>query len=887
MNKRLLAGLMAFCLAAGAANAAFADDPLLQETLHTEIATAETAAPPGPAEEPAGESPAETATPTPVPESGPETEPATPESAVPAAKLMRQAAALQSVTIQDSIASTGELVAAVNGSTDPVEGVTYTWYRSKTGADGSWQQVTGQAVNGSAWNLTTDRPQALNAALDTLLARSSDPAAADMDRYHYRVKVTAGDTTLQADAAVSYYVQLQNGSFEYPLVSSESNAANRFYYPRERQRCHFLQTPDAATDPDIYWYTTTACTRWGDGENGKFIEIADATTTNYTDYVIVGNDPRGKEKWDNSTDANAVSKAYDIGKAYDGGQFAELNCQAYGALYQDVLTVPGATLNWSLAHAGRDGTDTMALLIAPVEAAKAITEKLQDKTTSAAIQQVLAGNITVNGVSVPVSNYIVDGNIVDGSTAWGMHSGTYTVPAGQYVSRFFFVAVASASGNSAEGLKRGNLIDRVWFSTDPVPPAAGSGLLRVTKTLLRADGENLTDAELLQAKEKLHFTVVNSDREIVVDFGGSAMQADATRPNVLQYTMELPLVDSGGSTCRYAVTETERGEPEGYDCTLVRTAGADGMWTEVTDAPVHSGITLTAQSAADVQFENTYARSTGSLTLTKQLPAGADEALQADFAGTVNTFTIESVASGSYSLQYTAGARPADAPDTVSPDADGRLTVPIKGTGSVTLPGLTPGSYTVTESNAPDLTGYYLTTPAPDRTRTAAVTAGGSAEVRFVNTYEPYLSVTITKKVTGNMGDTTKNFAFTATLDTTQIRQGSAYTTAQDGAVLTDTGFTLRSGSSITLTHLRADQTLTLTETDPGGHAVRWQLNGDEGPAGAVYTLQVPQTQPAEITCINTRNVSIPTGLGTHAVPYLVLTGLCWLGWRLLRRREV
>ena len=83
------------------------------------------------------------------------------------------------------------------------------------------------------------------------------------------------------------------------------------------------------------------------------------------------------------------------------------------------------------------------------------------------------GSITVNGVNVPIRNYIVDGNISDGCTAWGVHNGTYTVPAGQYVSRFFFVAVASASGDSEEGLKRGNLIDRVWFSTDPVPPGCG------------------------------------------------------------------------------------------------------------------------------------------------------------------------------------------------------------------------------------------------------------------------------------------------------------------------------------------------------------------------------------------------------------------------------
>ncbi|MBD9237768.1 MAG: hypothetical protein EGR20_23515, partial [Alistipes onderdonkii] len=77
-----------------------------------------------------------------------------------------------------------------------------------------------------------------------------------------------------------------------------------------------------------------------------------------------------------------------------------------------------------------------------------------------------------------------------------------------------------------------------------MPPAAGSGILRVTKTLLKTDGTALTDAELMQAKENLHFTVVNSDRQIVGDFSGSAMQADSINPNMLQYTLELPLADS-------------------------------------------------------------------------------------------------------------------------------------------------------------------------------------------------------------------------------------------------------------------------------------------------------------------------------------------------------
>lgn len=897
MNKRLLAGVMAFCLAAGAANAAFAEDPPLSGPLHTEIATSETAAPaeptpvpPGPAEEdPAGENATGDELYTPTPSTTPATT-ATPESADPPDdedEPAVQAVTLRSVKIQDNIKSTGELVAVVNGQSDPVDGVTYTWYRSKTGADGSWQQVTGQAVNGSDKNLTAEHPHALNAALDTLLARQSDPSAADTDRYHYKVDVASGSSTLQAEAQVNYYVQLQNGSFEYPVVSDGNFASDRFCYPNDHQRAHFLQTRDAETTSSIYWYTTTECNRWGDGVKGKFIEIADATTTVYTDTVITGWDRKGNAIKETYTDPNDVTQAYAIGKAYDGGQFAELNCQAYGALYQDVLTVPGATLNWSLAHAGRDGTDTMALLIAPMDVAQDITDALKNKTTRAAIQEALNGSITVNGVNVPIRNYIVDGNISDGCTAWGVHNGTYTVPAGQYVSRFFFVAVASASGDSEEGLKRGNLIDRVWFSTDPVPPAVGSGILRVTKTLLKTDGTALTDAELIQAKENLHFTVVNSDRQIVGDFSGSTMQADSINPNVLQYTLELPLTDSSGNTYNYAVTETARGEPTGYDCTLVRTVKDGGVWTDVTDTPIHSGIALTAQAATNIRFENTYARATGSLTITKQLPDDADDALQADFAETVNTFTIASVAAGSYTPQYSAGARPADASAAVSPDASGRLTLSIKGAGSVTLPGLAPASYTVTESAAPNLTNYYLTTPTADRTQSLDVTAGGTVEAHFTNTYEPYLSVTITKKVVGNMGDTTKNFSFTATLDTTQIRQGSAYTTAGDGAALTDTGFTLRSGGSVTLTHLRADQTLTLTETDPGDHTVSWQLNGDDGPTGVTCTLQVPRAQPAEITCINTRNVGIPTGLHTGAAPYLALVGLCWLGWRLLRRREV
>src|SRR5699024_2329448 len=55
--------------------------------------------------------------------------------------------------------------------------------------------------------------------------------------------------------------------------------------------------------------------------------------------------------------------AYGISSAADGDQFAELNCETAGALYQDVLTVPGSTLYWGLEHADRTGGQASRLLV--------------------------------------------------------------------------------------------------------------------------------------------------------------------------------------------------------------------------------------------------------------------------------------------------------------------------------------------------------------------------------------------------------------------------------------------------------------------------------------------------------------------------------------------
>jgi len=265
-------------------------------------------------------------------------------------EMTAQPAAVTGVVLIDSIAADGCLTAQVNGSDEKLPGAVYTWYRSRDGAD--WQTVTPQICSGSDWNIEAGSEQRLNAALDSCVA-----GIGDADRLYYKVEVTGADgTAAAAQTRVAYYIQLQNGSFEAPAVAGSS----ALYYPFAAKRSHFIQTADADTNPAIVWRTTGAAPHWSSLVNGHYIELVDGTGRSYTDLID------GELR----TDPNDPSVCYHTPGAYDGSQFAELNCQAYGALYQDVLTVPGTTLHWSLAHRGRAGSDSMALLIAPVAVAQ-------------------------------------------------------------------------------------------------------------------------------------------------------------------------------------------------------------------------------------------------------------------------------------------------------------------------------------------------------------------------------------------------------------------------------------------------------------------------------------------------------------------------------------
>ncbi len=112
--------------------------------------------------------------------------------------------------------------------------------------------------------------------------------------------------------------------------------------------------------------------------------------------------------------------------SYEGNQHAEINAYVYGNLYQDLQTTPGTVINYQFAHRGRSGVDTIDVLLGAPGATSSVT-----------------------GGS----------GFTTGNTAWKVYTGSYTVPAGQYITRFSFQALSSAGGVPSYG----NFIDAIEF----------------------------------------------------------------------------------------------------------------------------------------------------------------------------------------------------------------------------------------------------------------------------------------------------------------------------------------------------------------------------------------------------------------------------------------
>ena len=271
----------------------------------------------------------------------------------------------------------------------------------------TWSRSDGQAVRAEALN----KDGRINVSIDR------GGVTNDRDPITYTVVATMADgTTQSASYEVVYGMEILNPSFETPEIK---DAEMMRYYNGY---------------PGLYWKTTAP------GTSGSQL-------TQDIELIVEG------------------ASGFGIAKAAHGKQFAEVNAENYGALYQDMLTTPGAELKWSFSHAGRitpkNSINTVYVVIGPTEYAQNIIDTNTITQLLAAAKQ--AGQIPTAGESAEKGLEFTYGGATyqiwqhtNGTNVWQQIAGEYTVPNGQYLTRLFF---ASDPGGSGDDKTCGNFID--------------------------------------------------------------------------------------------------------------------------------------------------------------------------------------------------------------------------------------------------------------------------------------------------------------------------------------------------------------------------------------------------------------------------------------------
>ena len=437
------------------------------------------------------------------------------------------------VKITDNVSASGKLAASYDGASD----VFYVWEKSSNGTEG-WQTIDQLKLNGDQYLYDDADQHALNVALEVVNDTQDNGGS------WYRVSAYAsqdayerGEAALATSAAtqLDYYDELQNGNFELPDVE-ELTAGDKSNY----------QYPVGTKD--LVWKTT--------GSDQQVEIVNHNGTSQSSDY----NNSQG---------------------AQSGKQYAELNCQAAGALYQDVLTVPGTDLNWQLYHRGRNGNDTMYLVIAP-------TNEVDDIRTQTQLND-LIDKIEGNQVGYRESDGFYLLEITDNNDSWHRYASgsngrpAYEVPSGQYMTRFFFVAGNTASGNNTVG----NLLDNVQFTTGLLPAEDGEANLTITKVV-----SGVSEAAM-------------EGYSVEVDVDGQKVVLDSFNPQQggtysATKTVTVGNIPGNGSK-RVTVTENAN-TPGGYT--------AAGSTVSVNSEQAQTGtsaqVTLQERGSGNVTFTNTY-----------------------------------------------------------------------------------------------------------------------------------------------------------------------------------------------------------------------------------------------------------------------------------------
>ena len=617
--------------------------------------------------------------------------------------------------IQDTIGEDGCL-AVYNGTevvqTGTDQNLFVRWYRSDNATSG-FQEVTQSKILNGNYNIPELDGPRVNVAIDE-----------GADKYYKAeiYKVENNEEVKLAETAayhVPYYDDVQNGSFETPHNNGTTDeSVNR--WPSNWQ----VENGQSG----VVWKTTGTAA----DQSKRDIEI-----------------PQGANA--SGQGANSLGETlrnYCFAFMPDGNQCAELNCEASGALYQDILTIPGSQLYWSLYHRARGAydtwknktdktqnkeTDTMYVVAMSKELAEKYDVTTQDKVlkvlndTSGKFQDVEIVKITTtnqgNGtmtfmksgvtLTVPPTYF---GNLADGQTAtakdgntnlkygntdWHYYTGNFSIPENQYLTRFFFVAGETASNNPTMG----NFIDGIGMSDSVPQPNTGQATVIVQKTvtgLKTLPPKYATRIETTYKVTKSNGTSTPYDKNS--DYDSYRTEIDASGTAVSTATWTFPINIGNGESIEFT-----KGE---------ETAPKDTTKTDVVDGYTQSTSYVIRKQSAGQESPVVVAQGSGKTVPTDEiskLKVNEKDVIYIEFTNDykpkqkVSVYKTDTagnvIPTGASFALYKAGDFD-DAAQAPKPNVQKVSSGTTGGNGILYLGELEVGKYRLVETKAPD--GYLL-----------------------------------------------------------------------------------------------------------------------------------------------------------------------------------
>lgn len=515
------------------------------------------------------------------------------------------------VSIKDDIANSGHYVLKITADGNEYEGAEAGKLLKENGFTVTWEKG-GTVVN---------RLEVTNG----VYSREEnggwvDVVYTDGANLTYTVTIAKDTQSLNDSLTVNYNDELKNGGFEDEL----SNGTDQI---------------NADTASNLVWKTTAI--------TGGQHKIEIGNTKGMTSvYELQANG----DKWE-SVQLSNTAKAYGCASANTGDQFAELNAEGAGALYQDVLTKPGQPMNWRFFHRARtrrgdkdqsksviqSGADTMAMVIAPLELVKDVTTQAQLESLLAKCTNHNGENyITKNNKRYTVYVYEATAAIEDlsgyrkwgqvnwyakySTSSWTESSDTYKIPDGQYLTRFFFAAISTASDDDQTNQTKtmGNLLDDVWFSQNVAPPTSGTGRVTVTKKfygLTEAEAKTLGNSGFISYDQSVAVRGIADQALTPVDFSRDIWTNgydDENGPYVSVSHVFDEVVEANTDYTYYFKEDVKKADVSGYKLTKTLVDGVEGATAgSVTMNKEHSNRSIT--------FSNFYEKKTADVTITKQV----------------------------------------------------------------------------------------------------------------------------------------------------------------------------------------------------------------------------------------------------------------------------